>query len=407
MAADGQSMQTDGTDYRLLQKSHASFNNKGKAILFENTSVDSGQIEAHVVHAGPCNPHPDRGQPNTSDSHHVNHPLYNASTTIYNEVSFNNKGKQIAFESTSVDSEQLQPEIVHATSSNPHCEVNEAGTSDPHPINQPSSNASTTTYSQGTLGAIVFESGANSQTDYDVIVEYKDTGPKRINKLHSSYMSLQMAESNIKAIQPSASKQIVEVEANIRDLRPRERNKIIYAKVYRAWIARDPPDTTEKGFRVILLEKQGVRFTCEGTITHLNTSRDWCYPACPTCNQKVENNSGLFDCKIHGPVEHPSYRYNFKAYLNDGTATVMITFFSPKAKDIVGVDCDSLLSTLDNPNPKNIPTKIQEIIGKRHIFQFHYNTASKQAPPDFIFNDLLDNQDAPKQIEYKSSGTKY
>ncbi|PWA61479.1 helitron helicase-like domain-containing protein [Artemisia annua] len=45
--------------------------------------------------------------------------------------------------------------------------------------------------STGTLGAIVFESGANSQTDYDVIIEYKDRDPQRINKLHSSYMSLQ------------------------------------------------------------------------------------------------------------------------------------------------------------------------------------------------------------------------
>ncbi|PWA91073.1 hypothetical protein CTI12_AA092750 [Artemisia annua] len=45
--------------------------------------------------------------------------------------------------------------------------------------------------SSGTLGAIVFESGPNTRTDYDVIVEYRDRGPHRINKLHSSYMSLQ------------------------------------------------------------------------------------------------------------------------------------------------------------------------------------------------------------------------
>ncbi|PWA44932.1 replication protein [Artemisia annua] len=43
----------------------------------------------------------------------------------------------------------------------------------------------------GTLGAIVFESGPNTNTDHDVIIEYRDRGPQRINKLHSSYMSLQ------------------------------------------------------------------------------------------------------------------------------------------------------------------------------------------------------------------------
>ncbi|PWA38845.1 hypothetical protein CTI12_AA577660 [Artemisia annua] len=45
--------------------------------------------------------------------------------------------------------------------------------------------------SSGTLGGIVFQPDANSQTDYDMIVEYRDRQPKRINKLHSSYMSLQ------------------------------------------------------------------------------------------------------------------------------------------------------------------------------------------------------------------------
>ncbi|PWA81753.1 hypothetical protein CTI12_AA183800 [Artemisia annua] len=45
--------------------------------------------------------------------------------------------------------------------------------------------------SSGTLGAIVFEPDANSQTDFDMIIEYKDKQPKRINKLHSSYMSVQ------------------------------------------------------------------------------------------------------------------------------------------------------------------------------------------------------------------------
>jgi hypothetical protein len=42
-----------------------------------------------------------------------------------------------------------------------------------------------------TLGGIIFQTDTNTQTDYDLIIEYKDKRPKRINKLHSSYMSLQ------------------------------------------------------------------------------------------------------------------------------------------------------------------------------------------------------------------------
>ena len=47
-------------------------------------------------------------------------------------------------------------------------------------------------------------------------------------------------------------------EAYIKDLQPRDRNKILQAKIYRAWIHKDPPDTTEKGFRAILLDKQVI-----------------------------------------------------------------------------------------------------------------------------------------------------
>ena len=45
-------------------------------------------------------------------------------------------------------------------------------------------------------------------------------------------------------------------EAYIRDLTPATRHKIIEAKVYRSWIARDPGEVTEKGYRAILLDKQ-------------------------------------------------------------------------------------------------------------------------------------------------------
>ncbi|GJS78625.1 putative reverse transcriptase domain-containing protein [Tanacetum coccineum] len=41
------------------------------------------------------------------------------------------------------------------------------------------------------LGAIVFENGPRSRTDFDVIIEFRGGYPQRINKLHQSYMSLQ------------------------------------------------------------------------------------------------------------------------------------------------------------------------------------------------------------------------
>ena len=43
---------------------------------------------------------------------------------------------------------------------------------------------------------------------------------------------------------------------NIQDLKPGTINAILEAKVYRAWIARDPPSIVEKGYRAILLDRQ-------------------------------------------------------------------------------------------------------------------------------------------------------
>nr|GEY79571.1 helitron helicase-like domain-containing protein [Tanacetum cinerariifolium] len=42
-----------------------------------------------------------------------------------------------------------------------------------------------------TLGAMVFESGITSNTDFDVIIQHKDDPTHRVNKLHPSYLSLQ------------------------------------------------------------------------------------------------------------------------------------------------------------------------------------------------------------------------
>ncbi|GJS95603.1 DNA helicase [Tanacetum coccineum] len=42
-----------------------------------------------------------------------------------------------------------------------------------------------------TLGSIVFYSGVTGSTEFDVVIEHRGGPPKRINKLHPSYMSLQ------------------------------------------------------------------------------------------------------------------------------------------------------------------------------------------------------------------------
>ncbi|PWA58989.1 nucleic acid-binding, OB-fold protein [Artemisia annua] len=505
----------------------------------------------------------------------------------------------------------------------------------------------------GTLGAIVFGNASDSLTDYDVIIEYRDRRPKRINKLHSSYMSLQFpilfvygqpgyntkmevtgTNSKRKRKKVSMKEYYTMAPDTIEGLKVGDTDKVLEIKVYRAWIHWDPPNTTEKGFRAILLDKQGsaiqanmeapeinhfkgilipgktyrvynftcvpteswqqtltnpvslsfttstgfdtidddgfpkhyfdfisysqlpsrvidpldktkkpqpvltdyigcyisstkadkignpnknrasfrkieiqnlnfnkeaidamekpviiavsscrvsrlrnnlqlsatpatyyyidpeipelqqykaeyreafnlnpplqitrqafkdkeqekmrnryplavlmsepiepykdVKFTCEGTILGINTEREWFYRSCTKCPIKVDLKDNVYRCRVHGPVESPTNRYNFKAYITDTTHTVMMTFFTPKGDDIVGTDCDTLVKSLQNPNPKEFPKEIQAIVGKKRIFQFHFNTGAKQGPHEFIINGILDKDEEPKQIAATTSGT--
>ncbi|PWA42274.1 DNA helicase Pif1-like protein [Artemisia annua] len=182
----------------------------------------------------------------------------------------------------------------------------------------------------GTLGAIVIQPDPNSQTEYDIIIEYKDKQPKRINKLHSSYMSLQ--------------------------------------------------------FPLLFVYGQ-PGYNTKLTLKSVNSSKK---------RNKLSMNM-YYKYQLHE-------RYNFKAYVADTTETVMMTFFSPKADDVVGINCETLINSLPDPSPREFPEKLLSIIGKTHIFQFHYNTSSKQTTVDFILDDILDKPETPKEIKDKPSG---
>ena len=46
----------------------------------------------------------------------------------------------------------------------------------------------------------------------------------------------------------------------------------------------------------------------------------------------------------------------------------MVTFFTPKVDDFVGVKCNALVKSLENPDPKEVPTELQSIVGKKTHF---------------------------------------
>ena len=66
--------------------------------------------------------------------------------------------------------------------------------------------------------------------------------------------------------------------------------------------------TTTNSDLLYIKKTKDVRFTCEGTITGFDTSRDWYYPSCVTCPNKIQVNEGVIECRIHGPLTAPTYR---------------------------------------------------------------------------------------------------
>ena len=51
--------------------------------------------------------------------------------------------------------------------------------------------------------------------------------------------------------------------------------------------------------------------------------------------------------------------------MTDETDTITMTFFSPTADDIVGVKCETLVNSLENPDPREFPETILALIGKK------------------------------------------
>nr|GEY63184.1 nucleic acid-binding, OB-fold protein [Tanacetum cinerariifolium] len=69
-----------------------------------------------------------------------------------------------------------------------------------------------------------------------------------------------------------------------------------------------------------------------------------------------------------GPEPNPTYRYNFKAFITDHSATATFTFFTPNANILTGSDCSELIKKYEMPDTRDFPKEILDIEGRRHIF---------------------------------------
>ncbi|PWA57775.1 hypothetical protein CTI12_AA406200 [Artemisia annua] len=238
------------------------------------------------------------------------------------------------------------------------------------------------------LGAIVFESGPETDTEYDVVIHKKGERPQRINKLHSTYMALQFpllfvyGQPGYKALYEE-KKPLCVTRYRLNDTeQEQQKNRIPFQELYKHKAA----------------SYKGVRFTCEATITKVNTSRGWYYTSCCVCISKVTYEDGNYKCKTHGVIPAPNYRYNFRATLTDGATSATFIFFTPKADDFLGINCGDLVASNKKSQQSHFPNEIQATVGTTHTFQFHYNTTSNPGVTEFVVDEVFGITDKPKAI---------
>ncbi|GKA89715.1 DNA helicase, partial [Tanacetum coccineum] len=91
--------------------------------------------------------------------------------------------------------------------------------------------------------------------------------------------------------------------------------------------------------------------------------------------QEKTNRQTLYALLQQNPTtfkEPPTYRYNFKATVADGTATAEFTFFTAVGQKITGHPCSHLKQKYETTDTSQLPVEMVNTIGEKHIFQIEF-----------------------------------
>nr|GFA08196.1 hypothetical protein [Tanacetum cinerariifolium] len=186
-------------------------------------------------------------------------------------------------------------------------------------------------------------------------------------------------------------------------------NYVIEAKVYRKWISKSIPEMKEIAFCCILIDRElplrvpyedeqtskmvyPILLGCIRSISDITPSRDantrqkyqrkvdiesldvnerrsWSYPSCSQCNKLSIKRNGIDTCEDHEKRIPPTYRYNFKAIVADGTTTAEFTFFTKAGQKITIHSCSDVMQKFEATDRIKLPIELVNTIGKKHIFQ--------------------------------------
>ncbi|PWA61429.1 hypothetical protein CTI12_AA168140 [Artemisia annua] len=105
------------------------------------------------------------------------------------------------------------------------------------------------------IGAIVYEGGPETMTDYDIVIERHSREPESVNKLHPRYMALQFPLLFIYGEEGYHLR--LTLKNSVPGDQQEEKKMSMKVRVYRKWTAMKVPSRIPTGFSCMLLDKKG------------------------------------------------------------------------------------------------------------------------------------------------------
>ncbi|KAK1369282.1 hypothetical protein POM88_035374 [Heracleum sosnowskyi] len=110
--------------------------------------------------------------------------------------------------------------------------------------------------------------------------------------------------------------------------------------------------------------------TTEATITGIIPNFGWYYLACNNCFKKIKETSDTKQCDNCPNIEiTPTYKYKVIVKVEDPTAITTFILFDKQVISLIGVPVQHIMDTNEEASPMNIPTIINNMVGKKCSFQ--------------------------------------
>nr|GFA46380.1 nucleic acid-binding, OB-fold protein [Tanacetum cinerariifolium] len=131
---------------------------------------------------------------------------------------------------------------------------------------------------------------------------------------------------------------------------------------------------------------RAVRFTCQGTITAINTARDCTINPVATTYKRLLMETARVNVRTTDRIQNPHTGTISRQLSRTDHLQLKFTFFTPNADFLTGSDCSESVKKYYIPHPRDFPTE---------ILALHYNLLCEKCRVDFLFDDILDK---PLQI---------